>query len=65
MGIGTVSRDEILEACDCQDAEQRSGGSGSGVHWSLWGCCREGAGVGVAGHMQQQPKPGVVMSETL
>lgn len=22
-----------------------------GVHWSLWGCCREGAGVGVAGHM--------------
>lgn len=36
-----------------------------GVHWSLWGRCREGAGVGVAGHMYQQPKPGVVMSETL
>lgn len=29
------------------------------------GCCREGAGVGVAGDMHRQPKPGVVMSETV
>lgn len=29
------------------------------------GCCREGAGVGVAGDMYRQPKPGVVMSETV
>lgn len=36
-----------------------------GVQWSLWGCCRERAGVGVAGDMCKQPKPGVVMSETL
>lgn len=36
-----------------------------GVQWSLWGCCRERAGVGVAGEMCKQPKPGVVMSETL
>lgn len=63
-----MSRDEVSQrACDYWDSEQSSRESRGSkrFHWSLRGCCKEGAEVGVAGDTYRQPKPGVVMSETL